>query len=54
LFDAVGKEASISFLKKRNKKLLLIASERRGRSEPDTQSFLVLSFKKEHLSVSGA
>jgi hypothetical protein len=48
------KEGSISFLKKRNKKLLTVACstrvERGARMLPETdKSFLVLFFKKELL-----
>jgi hypothetical protein len=50
-----AKQGSISFLKKRNKKLLLVARGRRATPvsavPPETdKSFLVLFFKKELLS----
>jgi hypothetical protein len=40
-------------LKKRSKKLLLISLGAKGNSEPGEKSFLVLFFKKEHLSSCG-
>jgi hypothetical protein len=48
------KEGSISFLKKRNKKLLFVARGAGGHREPimvrqGSKSFLVLFFKKELL-----
>jgi hypothetical protein len=52
MFDTNTKQESISFLKKRNKKLLSVA-RRRGAHQvnsvaPETdKSFLVLFFKKE-------
>jgi hypothetical protein len=50
--DISGKEGSISFLEKRNKKLLLCWLTRRERSvrTETSKSFLVLFFKKELLS----
>jgi hypothetical protein len=53
---AMKKEGRTSFLKKRSKKLLLIASSRRFKGAnwvlPLTdKSFLVLFFKKEQLSM---
>jgi hypothetical protein len=43
------KEGSISFLKKRNKKLLLFKLAAATASTPVSKSFLVLFFKKELL-----
>jgi hypothetical protein len=51
--DIPAKQGSISFLKKRNKKLLLCwltRQERSARTET-SKSFLVLFFKKELLSL---
>jgi hypothetical protein len=46
------RQESTSFLKKRSKKLLIIsASVLQERPKPNSQSFLVLIFKKEPLSA---
>jgi len=47
----MSEEGSISFLKKRNKNLLLlgIRTDRSGRVNQQNKSFLVLFFKKELL-----
>jgi hypothetical protein len=55
-FGALRKQGSISFLKKRNKKLLSVACRIRAQwgasMMPETdKSFLVLFFKKELLSL---
>jgi hypothetical protein len=52
MIDTLAKQGSISFLKKRNKKLLLCWLTRliRAARTDASKSFLVLFFKKELLS----